>query len=155
MEEGGDLSNPITARAVKDQYFFKPAYESYRDNFKAIYDAGVTVLAGTDMVLYDAPPLPLNQELAYMVEYGITPLQAIQTATMNPAKVLGREQEFGGISEGMYADLAIVAPDEEYEICPEEFFSKGKNTPFGGKKVSGRVYQTICAGKLTYDRNKK
>lgn len=88
-------------------------------------------------------------------EHGMTPMQLAKCMSYNPAKVLGREQEFGGISEGMYADLAIVAPDEEYEICPEEFFSKGKNTPFGGKKVSGRVYQTICAGKLTYDRNKK
>ena len=88
-------------------------------------------------------------------EHGMTPMQLAKCMSCNPAKVLGREQEFGGISEGMYADLAIVAPDEEYEICPEEFFSKGKNTPFGGKKVSGRVYQTICAGKLTYDRNKK
>ena len=88
-------------------------------------------------------------------EHGMTPMQLAKCMSYNPAKVLGREQEFGGISEGMYADLAIVAPDEEYEICPEEFLSKGKNTPFGGKKVSGRVYQTICAGKLTYDRNKK
>lgn len=88
-------------------------------------------------------------------EHGMTPMQLAKCMSYNPAKVLGREQEFGGISEGMYADLAIVAPDEEYEICPEEFFSKGKNTPFGGKKVSGRVYQTVCAGKLTYDRNKK
>lgn len=131
MEEGGDLSNPITARAVKDQYFFKPAYESYRDNFKAIYDTGVTVLAGTDMVLYDAPPLPLNQELAYMVEYGITPLQAIQTATSNPAKVLGIEEETGCLKAGLVGDILVVQGNAAEDITAlnqvKEVFLKGKN----------------------------
>lgn len=131
MEEGGDLSNPITARAVKDQYFFKPAYEAYRDNFKAIYDTGVTVLAGTDMVLYDAPPLPLNQELAYMVEYGITPLQAIQTATVNPAKVLGIENETGCLKAGLAADILVVKGNAAEDITAlnqvAEVFLGGKS----------------------------
>lgn len=116
IEEGGDVSNPINARAIRDQHFFKPAYEAYRDHFKAIYDTGVTVLAGTDMVLYDAPPLPLAQELAYMVEYGITPLQAIQTATANPAKVLGIEQVTGQLKAGLIGDILAVRGDASRDI---------------------------------------
>ena len=46
------------------------------------------MIAGTDMVMYQSPFLPLPRELQYMVEYGITPAQAIQTATSNPAKSL-------------------------------------------------------------------
>ena len=117
IEEGGDLSNPISARAVKDQAFFKPAYESYRDHFKEIYDTGVTVLAGTDMVLYGAPPLPLNRELAYMVEYGITPLEAIRTATVNPARVLGIDKETGCLKEGLLADILVVKGNAAADIA--------------------------------------
>lgn len=85
-------------------------------------------------------------------ERGMTPMQLAACMSYHPAQVLGREKELGGLAEGYYADIAIVAPEEEYEICPKEFFSKGKNTPFGGKKVKGRVYMTICAGTVTYTK---
>lgn len=88
-------------------------------------------------------------------EHGMTPMRLAACMSYNPAKVLGREKEIGGLSEGYYADIAVVAPEEEYTVCPEEFFSKGKNTPFGGKKVKGRVYLTICAGTVTYERKCK
>ena len=84
------------AKELANYEYYEPAYKSYRDNFKKFYDTGVTVLAGTDMVMYGSPLLPLNRELQYMVEYGITPVQAIQTATENPAKVLG-VSEFRGL----------------------------------------------------------
>jgi len=85
-------------------------------------------------------------------EYGMAPMQLAKCMSYNPAKVLGREKELGGLAEGYSADITIVAPEEEYTIHPEEFFSKGKNTPFGGKKVKGRVYMTLCEGTVTYER---
>ncbi|MBQ8798635.1 MAG: dihydroorotase [Lachnospiraceae bacterium] len=85
-------------------------------------------------------------------EHGMTPMQLAKCMSYNPAKVLGRETEFGGLAEGYSADIAIVAPEEEYVINPDEFFSKGKNTPFGGKKVKGKVYMTLCEGTVTYER---
>lgn len=85
-------------------------------------------------------------------ENGMPPMQLAACMSYNPAKVLGREKEIGGLSEGYCADLVITAPEEEYTICPEEFFSKGRNTPFCGTKVKGRVYMTICAGNITYER---
>ena len=116
IESGADMDNPIAARAVHDQRFFKPAYEAYRDNFKKLYDTGVTVLAGSDMVLYKAPPLPIHQELGYMVEYGITPLEAIRTATYNPACVLEIADETGSIMEGLLGDLLVVEGDVSKNI---------------------------------------
>lgn len=85
-------------------------------------------------------------------KHGMTAMQLAACMSYHPAKVLGKEKEIGGLSEGYYADIAVVAPEEEYVICPEEFFSMGRNTPFGGKKVSGRVYLTICEGVITYER---
>ncbi|MBR2408402.1 MAG: dihydroorotase [Lachnospiraceae bacterium] len=85
-------------------------------------------------------------------KHGMTPMQLAKCMSYNPAKVLGREGEIGGLAEGYYADIAIVAPDEEYVINAEEFLSKGRNTPFHGKAVKGKVYMTICGGTVTYER---
>ena len=115
-KEGGDLSNPVAAGAARDYAYFKPAADSYRENFKKIYDTGVTVLAGSDMVLYNAPPLPINKELYYMVQYGITPLEAIRTATVNPAKVLGLENITGMLEDGLEADLLVVSGNAALDI---------------------------------------
>ena len=116
IEAGVDMDNPIAARAVHDQAFFKPAFEAYRDNFKKLYDTGVTVLAGSDMVLYKAPPLPIHQELGYMVDYGITPVEAVRTATYNAASVLGIEKETGSLKEGLAGDLLVVKGDVSKNI---------------------------------------
>lgn len=116
-QSGDAASDPIAARALRDNAFFGPAAAAYRENFKRLYDTGVTVLAGSDMVLCGAPPLPIHQELALMVRYGITPLQAIETATGNPAKVLGLEQTTGTLRPGLEADLLAVKGDASRDIA--------------------------------------
>lgn len=67
----------------------------------------------------------------------------------NPAKLLGLAQ--GLIEEGLRADLVLV--DEEYEesIDTSKFISKGKNNPFNGQRVKGKVLMTIKNGKIMYD----
>lgn len=74
----------------------------------------------------------------------------IEKMSVNPAKVLRIEK--GNLAEGKVADVVVADLTEEYEICPEEFFSKGKNTPFAGKKVFGRIDVTIVDGKIVYQR---
>lgn len=134
IEEGNaDVFNdPVAAKEQRDYAYYEPAYEAYRDNFKKLYDTGVTVCTGSDMVMYGAPVLPVQQELGLMVKYGITPVQAIQTATANPAKVLGREEELGMIKEGLLADITVVDGNLSEDIdC-----IYNTNTVFlGGKKV--------------------
>lgn len=113
---GTPVNDPVMQKEINDYQYFEPAYKAYRDNFKKFYDTGVTVIAGTDMVMYQSPLLPLPWELQYMVEYGITPIQAIQTATSNPAKVLGVENERGLIKEGLDADILVVGGDLSKDI---------------------------------------
>jgi imidazolonepropionase-like amidohydrolase len=50
-------------------------------------------------------------QFRYMVEYGMTPLQAIQAATRNAAQALGREKDVGAIAVGRYADMIAVSGD--------------------------------------------
>ena len=67
----------------------------------------------------------------------------------NPAKLLGLNQ--GLIEEGLRADLVLI--DENYEdvIDISNFISKGKNNPFNGQRVKGKVIMTIRNGKIMYD----
>jgi imidazolonepropionase-like amidohydrolase len=54
------------------------------------------------------PGFSLHDELALLVEAGLTPLQALQTATINPARFLGQEALFGTIAAGKTADLVLL-----------------------------------------------
>lgn len=72
----------------------------------------------------------------------------IRRMTTNPATILGIAK--GRLSLGSDADITIFDPDEEWTIEPGQFVSKGRNTPFGGRRVKGRVKYTIAAGKVIY-----
>lgn len=65
-----------------------------------------------------------------------------------PAMILGLNK--GNLAVGSDADLVIFDPDEEWTIDPEQFASKGRNTPFGGMKVTGKVKYTISNGNVIY-----
>ncbi len=68
----------------------------------------------------------------------------------NPAKVIGMSDNYGKITEGAVADIAIFDANAEWEVKEEEFASKGSNTPYIGKVLKGRVTHTIVDGKLVY-----
>ncbi len=72
----------------------------------------------------------------------------IRKMTINPANILGIPR--GRLAVGCAADITIFDPDERWTIDPAVFVSKGKNTPFGGMQVRGRVKYTIAAGKVIY-----
>ncbi len=78
----------------------------------------------------------------------ITPYQMAAKMSYNPAQILGIDK--GSLDIGKIADIVIVDPNAEYEIDVNDFVSKGKNTPFNGYKVKGRVVRTICGGKTVY-----
>lgn len=78
----------------------------------------------------------------------LTPMQMVEKMSFNPAKILGIDK--GSLAVGKTADIVIADPGEEYKIDKYEFVSKGKNTPFHGKEVVGRVKVTIVDGKIAY-----
>ena len=84
-----------------------------------------------------------------LVDKGIlTPMQMAEKMSRNPAQILNLDK--GTLREGKAADITIIDPDEEFIIDARTFVSKGKNTPFIGRKVKGRVTATICDGKIVY-----
>lgn len=80
----------------------------------------------------------------------LTPLQMAACMSTNPARVLGIQK--GTLRPGSCADITVIMPDEEYTIDAKSFASKGKNTPFDGMKVWGRVAATIADGKVIYEK---
>lgn len=80
----------------------------------------------------------------------LTPMQMAEKMSWNPAKVIGIDGERGSIEAGKLADLVIFDPDAEYTVDVNEFASKGRNTPYNGKQLMGRVRMTICEGKIVY-----
>lgn len=82
--------------------------EAYRLHFKELYDTGVTVGAGTDLSLDEGDGAPVAGELQYMVEYGLSPLEAIRVGTANGAAILGIAEETGMLREGLAADVLAV-----------------------------------------------
>lgn len=75
--------------------------------------------------------------------------QMIEKLTVNPAKMLKIDK--GTLEEGKTADLILVDFDNEYKVDVSKFVSKGKNSPFDGFKVKGRVMMTIVGGKFVYE----
>jgi imidazolonepropionase-like amidohydrolase len=76
----------------------------------AMHHAGIPFLAGTDTPpgVYVFPGFSLHEELQRFVASGFTPLEALQTATLNPAKFLGMDDRLGTIEKGKLADMVLL-----------------------------------------------
>lgn len=74
--------------------------------------------------------------------------QLVEKLSTNPARVIGINK--GRIQEGCIADFVIADIDKEYTIDKNCFLSKGRNTPFHGKKVFGRILYTFVGGRMVY-----
>jgi imidazolonepropionase-like amidohydrolase len=97
----------------------KRAYKRATGLVRAMHQAGVPFLAGTDTpgVPYVFPGFSLHDELALLVaEGGFTPLEALQAATRDPARFLGREKDLGTVEPGKLADLVLLDADPLADI---------------------------------------
>jgi hypothetical protein len=75
----------------------------------AMQRAGVPILAGTDTPNpWCFPGFGLHDELAWLVQARLTPMQALQAATLNPARFMGRDKELGRVEKGTLADLVLL-----------------------------------------------
>ena len=98
-EAGLDKPDDFTRRVVA----------SHKRTFQAAMKAGVKIVFGTDVGAF--PHGTNNREFSYMVEYGMTPLEAIRSATTRAAELLRMEKHIGAIAAGRYADIVAVQGD--------------------------------------------
>lgn len=107
--------------------------------------------------MMDAPfgivGLETSAALTYteLVKTGILSIMDMaEKMSYNPAKILGLAEK-GSVSEEMDADLVIFDPKRVYRIDKNTFLSKGKNTPFDGREVTGDVKYTLVDGEVVYE----
>lgn len=107
--------------------------------------------------MMDAPfgivGLETSAALTYteLVKTGILSIMDMaEKMSYNPAKILGLAKK-GSVSEEMDADLVVFDPKRVYRIDKNTFLSKGKNTPFDGREVTGDVKYTLVNGEVVYE----
>lgn len=114
-----------------------------RDEKKVEFDLAPFGIVGLETAL----PLSLK-----LVEDGhITLNQLIEKLTLKPSEIvnLGR----GTLKEGAPADITVFDPEGQFNVNPDSFHSKSKNTPFSGWKLKGVVHFTIVSGDVVYSKN--
>jgi dihydroorotase len=73
-------------------------------------------------------------------------LDLARLMSLNPSRLLGLEKK-GCLSAGADADITVIDPKAEWTVDPTEFASKGRNTPFGGMRLTGRITAAIVGGR--------
>jgi imidazolonepropionase-like amidohydrolase len=97
-----DVRTPAQRAVHADRWRF--ALQVVRD----LHGAGVPLLAGTDLPLQGVPGASLQAELALMQQAGLSPLEALRTATLNPARYLHATDSLGSVQAGRVADLVVL-----------------------------------------------
>jgi tetratricopeptide (TPR) repeat protein len=137
-------NNPLWAsRSAEDYAMSKRRFQKEMKIVSEMRRAGVMFLAGTDTGNpYCFPGFSLHDELSLLVEAGFTPLEALQTATFNPAIFLGAAESYGTVEKGKIADLLLLEAD------PLEKIENTKRTcavVLGGKLFSKQQIDEMLA----------
>ncbi|HEY4588144.1 MAG TPA: amidohydrolase family protein, partial [Thermoanaerobaculia bacterium] len=91
---------------------YRDSYRAMENLVKALHDAGVTIVAGTDGV----PGFNLHRELELYVDSGIPAPEVLRIATLGAARVMKRDQDLGSIAPGKLADMVLVDGDPTARI---------------------------------------
>ena len=110
-----------------------------------LHKSGVPFLAGTDTPpgVYIFPGFSLHEELQRFVAAGFTPLEALQTATLNPARFFGMEEQFGAVQKGAFADLVLLNANPLTDISNTQKISA---VIVNGKYFSNKDLEKMLAG---------
>lgn len=124
----------LKAMTADDWAQSKKVFSKELEIVGAMQRAGVQILAGTDTLNpFCFPGFSLHDELGLLVQSGLTPMQALQAATLLPARFLGRESDFGTIARDKIADLVLLDANPLDDIGNTRTISA---VVFGGKLFS-------------------
>jgi dihydroorotase len=95
----------------------------------------------------------LETALALSLTSGLPFERIVEALTSGPVRALGLDKHVNGIgtlAAGAPADVVIIDPAREWTVLPQDFASKGKNTPLGGRTLRGAIVATIFGGNVVY-----
>ena len=121
--------------SAEDRKFGEDIKQKQLQVVAAMWRAGVKIMAGTDGPLSEAGP-ELHRELALLVQSGLTPLAAIQSATIRPAEFMGKLDQYGSIEPGKAADFLILDANPFADVTNTKRISA---VVLGGKLVKGEA----------------
>ena len=119
-----------------------------------LHRVGVPVLAGTDEAWYQAytyAGFSLHDELALLVRSGFTPAEALQSATIGPARFLSREKDLGSVEKGKLADLVLLSADPLQDIANTQ---KIEAVIVNGRVLDRKALNSLLASAQNAVRNK-
>jgi len=85
-------------------------------------------------------------ELVHKANFPV--MRLVEAMSTKPCQILGLDG--GTLREGSRADITVIDPNAEWVVQPEKFRSKGKNTPYAGWTLKGKVVMTICNGQIVF-----
>jgi imidazolonepropionase-like amidohydrolase len=103
-----DIPALVKQVSASDLAEYKRTFNELKEVVRQMNRDGVTLMAGTDIAGARIPGFTLHEELALLVESGFSPLQALQSATLTPARFLGQEADLGSVEVGKLADLVVL-----------------------------------------------
>ncbi len=103
-------------RAKLGSVSYLQMYQALQPQFKKAVQKGVKIAFGTDAGGFDWQKLPQSREFSFYVKYGMTPMQAIQSATTVAADLLDKRGQIGEISKGAFADIIAIEGDPLQKI---------------------------------------
>jgi hypothetical protein len=105
------------ARLASGREVSAEMYRLAMDNVRQAHDAGVKIVAGTDSGdTYVFPGFAIHEELAELVRAGLSPTDALRTATIDAARFSGKAREYGSIEAGKVADMMLLDADPLADI---------------------------------------
>jgi imidazolonepropionase-like amidohydrolase len=115
------LKDPSAPRAMRRQLeimvkWVDECLEELPSSFDKVLQRDVLIGAGTDVIALTQPYAALPEEVAFLTQYGCTPMQAIESATRIGAEALGQSESLGTVEQGKYADLIMVDCDPLQDI---------------------------------------
>jgi imidazolonepropionase-like amidohydrolase len=105
LREAQKKTPPLSAAELAG---FQRTFVELREVVRQLHRSGVKLMAGTDIAGARVPGFLLHDELALLVEAGLTPLQALEAATLTPAKLLNKSGDLGTVESGKLADLVLL-----------------------------------------------
>jgi len=131
-------------RTEEDYELGRLTYRKLTELIVPMRRAGVELLAGTDVLNpYCFPGFSLHDELTLLVKAGLSPMEALQAATLNPARFLGKEKDLGTVEKGKIADLVVLEANPLEDI--------GNSRKIDAVVLNGRLFSKPELQKMLAD----